>query len=116
MTTSTKTRSTRQDDKPFDFNLDGVEPEGDLEPFVVHWQNTRWTFTNVQALDCWELIEKATGGEVEVILGTFQLALGDQYKDFRKHPLPQYKLMPLFRAWLTHSGADPDTGGPLTAS
>lgn len=111
-----KNASRRPDDKPFDFNLDDVAPDSDLDPFVIHWQGKRWTFAHVQSLDCWELIDKAVGGEMQMVLATFQLALGDQYDDFRKHPLPQYKLMPLFRTWLKHCGTDPETGGPLTAS
>lgn len=111
-----KATPRRPDDQPFDFNLDTVEPEQELTPFVFQWDGRRWEFANINDLDCWELIEMAAGGDKEVMLGSFKLALGDQYEDFRKVRLPAYKVDALFRAWLKHSGVDPDKGTPLAAS
>lgn len=102
----TATKPARPDDKPFDFNLDAIEYDGDLSPFRVHYAGRRWTLTNMQQLDTWEVIEAARGGDITVVAGSLKLALGDQWEDFHKIGLPQWKLMPLFRAWKKHSGGD----------
>lgn len=106
MTTRTATKKTK-DDAPFDFNLDAVEAESELLPFRVHFGGTRWEFAHMQALNAWDVIAAAEGGDVRAIVGSMELALGDQWKDFRKVPLPQYKLMPLFHAWREHCGLQP---------
>ena len=104
------TAATRKpaDDQPFDFNLDTVEAEVDLTPFRVHWQGRRWTFRHMQELDCWELVAAAGEGELSSIVDVFRAALGDeQYAEFRRFPLPQYKADQLFRAYARHCGIDP---------
>ena len=92
------------DDQPFDFNLDAVEAEVELRPFRVNFGGRRWTFLHMQELDAWEAIEAAASGDVGVVVESMKLALGDQWDDFRKQRMPQYKLMPLFKAWQKHSG------------
>ncbi|MEU0808800.1 hypothetical protein [Streptomyces sp. NPDC005970] len=105
--TATKRDPARPDDQPFDFNLDAVQAESELTPFVVHWNGQRWTFEHMQALDAWELLAAAEGGDVRAVTGALELALGDQWPEFRKIKLPQYKLMPLFQAWQKHCGLEP---------
>ena len=95
------------DHQPFDFNLDAVRAEVDLAPFRVHFDNRRWEFAHLQDLDIWDLVEAAEGGDMGAITGAFKLALGNQYEDFRKVRLPQYKMMPLFKAWQKHCGMEP---------
>lgn len=106
MTARTAT-SKPADDQPFDFNLDAVRAEVDLAPFRVHFDNRRWEFAHLQDLDIWDLVEAADGGDMSAVTGAFRLALGDQYEDFRKVRLPQYKMMPLFKAWQRHCGMEP---------
>lgn len=108
MTTRTATKKTpaRPDDQPFDFNLDAVKAEVESTPFVVHWNSRPFSFAHMQDLDCWELLAAADGGEAAAVTGSLRLALGDQWDDFRSKPLPQYKLMPLFRAWQKHCGME----------
>ena len=101
---TTKKTASAPDDEPFDFNLDAVEAEVELTPFRVHFGGRRWEFAHLQALDSWDLIEAAEGGDIAAVIGSMRLALGDQYDDFRKVRLPQYKLMPLFEAWRKHCG------------
>lgn len=102
MSTSTKTKAP--DDQPFDFNLDTVEAEVELTPFRVHFGGRRWEFAHMQDLDAWDLIEAAEGGELAAVKGSMELALGDQWPEFRKIRMPQYKVMPLFNAWRDHCG------------
>ncbi|KND30081.1 hypothetical protein [Streptomyces stelliscabiei] len=113
MTTRTATKSTqgkaptRPDDQPFDFNLDAVKAEVESTPFIVHWNGRRFEFAHMQDLDSWELLAAADGGEANAVMGSLRLALGgEQWKAFREKPLPQYKLMPLFKAWQKHCGME----------
>lgn len=107
-TTRTATKAGKAaDDKPFDFNLDAVEAEVDLTPFRVHYAGKRWEFAHFEALDTWDSVEAAEGGDIQAIVGLMRVGLGDQWQDFRALPLPQYKLMPLFRAWEKHCGVEP---------
>lgn len=105
MTTRTAT-SKPADDQPFDFNLDAVKAEVDLTPFRVHFGGKRFEFTHMQALNSWDALAAAEGGELSVVTESMKLALGDQWEDFQRVPLPQYKLMPLFNAWRKHSGVE----------
>ncbi|MFF8879600.1 hypothetical protein [Streptomyces flaveolus] len=112
MTTRTATKSTAKttpaDNAPFDFNLDAVKAETESTPFRVHWNGQRFTFAHMQDLDCWEMLAAADGGEANAVMGSLRLALGDeQWAEFRKKPMPQYKLMPLFNAWSEHCGMKP---------
>jgi hypothetical protein len=109
MTTRTATTKSAKpaDDKPFDFNLDAVEAEVDLTPFRVHAGGRRFEFAHMQSLDAWHLIESAEKGDLHAMLTAMEMALGDQWADFRALPLPQYKLMPLFEAWQKHCGVEP---------
>ncbi|MFE3485084.1 hypothetical protein [Streptomyces griseus] len=110
MTTRTAT-STRADDEVFDFNLNAVEAESGLKPFVFLWAskengNRRFTMQHMQSLDVWPLMAAADGGDAAAMAGIFRQALGkEQWAEFRETPLPQYKLTALFAAYRKHSGA-----------
>lgn len=96
------------DDQPFDFNLDTVKAEIELVPFRVHFDGRRWEFAHMQALDVWELVGSVEGGDAGAIAQMFQAALGDQQlAEFRKVPLPQFKVQSLFKAWQKHCGLAP---------
>lgn len=98
--------ATTPDNQPFDFNLDAVEAEVELRPFRVHFGGRRFEFTHMQELDAWDTIEAAESGDVGVVVNSMKLALGDQWEAFRKIPMPQHKLMRLFKAWQKHSGVE----------
>src|SRR5687768_4518345 len=107
--TATRRPAGKADDKPFDFNLNAVRSEVDLTPWRVVWgpEDRRWTFTHMQELDAWELISAAGQGDLAATVAVFKAALGEeQYKEFRKIPLPQYKANKLFDAYAEHSGVD----------
>lgn len=106
MTTRTAT-SKSADDQPFDFNLDAVKSEVNLTPFRVHFDGRRWEFAHLNGLDIWDVIEAADGGDIKAVTGAIRLALGDQYDDFRKVRLPQYKMQALFNAYQEHCGVKP---------
>ncbi|MFJ5089966.1 hypothetical protein [Streptomyces sp. NPDC088674] len=108
-TAQSKTRAAKQpaDDEPFDFNLDAVKAESDLTPFRVHFNGRRWEFAHLEGLDIWDVVEVADGGDLQAVLGALRLGLGDQYAEFRKIRLPQYKVMTLFRAYQKHCGMEP---------
>lgn len=103
--TATKRTST-PDDQPFDFNLDTVKAETELRPFRVHFGGRRYEMAHLEALDVWTLMDVAERGEIGAMLGAFKAALGDDYEDFRKQGLPQYKLKALFEAYRKHCGVD----------
>ncbi|MFJ3812289.1 hypothetical protein ACIPWE_38740 [Streptomyces sp. NPDC090073] len=104
MTTRTAT-SKSADDQPFDFNLDGVQAEVDLTPWRVHWNGRRWEFQHAEALNVWGLMEGAESGDVGATAAIFRLALGqEQWADFRKIDMPQYKMKALFNAYKKHCG------------
>jgi hypothetical protein len=111
---NTRTAS-RPDSKPFDFNLDAVQSEVDLTPFVVQWSGRRWTLAHLQGLSVWDLLEAAEGGDIEAMIGVFRTALGNDWGTFRALPLPQYQLKALFDAYQEHCGMPPGES-PASAS
>ncbi|GAA3384505.1 hypothetical protein [Streptomyces racemochromogenes] len=100
-------RTATSDSQPFDFNLDTVQAEADLTPFRVHAGGRRFSFAHLQSLDVWDLVEIAEGGDTGATLGVLRAALGDDFAEFRKNPLPQYKLKQLFEAYQKHCGLLP---------
>ncbi|WP_432147960.1 hypothetical protein [Streptomyces sp. bgisy029] len=119
--TSTRT-ATRADDEVFDFNLNAVEAESGLTPFVFLWAskdnpNRRLTMQHMEGLNVWPLMAAADSGDAAAMAGIFRVALGDeQWEEFRKTPLPQYKLKALFAAYRKHSGADSGESGASSDS
>lgn len=110
MTTRT---ATKPDDQPFDFNLDGIQAEVDLTPWRVHWNSRRWEFRHAEELDVWGLAEGAESGDVGATMAIFKLALGDeQWADFRKVKMPQYKMKALFQAYKQHCGLGESEASP----
>ncbi|MGW1134427.1 hypothetical protein [Streptomyces griseoluteus] len=110
MTTRT---ATKPDDQPFDFNLDTVKAEADLTPWRVHWDGRRWEFQHAEALDVWGLVEGAENGDVGATIAIFKLALGDeQWADFRKVRMPQYKMKALFNAYKKYCGLGESEASP----
>jgi hypothetical protein len=113
---TTRTANKPADNEPFDFNLDAVKAEVASTPFRVHWDGRRFSFQHMQDLDCWELLAAADSGEANAVMGSLRLALGDEWADFRKVPMPQYKLMPLFKAWQKHCGMEPGESSASSGS
>ncbi|GAA4688135.1 hypothetical protein [Streptomyces youssoufiensis] len=104
MTTRTATKRTA-DDQPFDFNLDAVQAEADLTPFRVHWGGRRWEMRHAEELDVWKLAEDADAGDAGTVLTVLRIALGpEQWPDFKKVGMPQYKMKALFDAYKAHCG------------
>lgn len=107
--TTTRT-ATKPDDQVFDFNLNAVEAESTLAPFRFMWAskddpNRRLAMQHMEGLDVWPLMAAAEGGDASAMAGIFKTALGDDWEEFRKTPLPQYKMKALFDAYRKHSGA-----------
>lgn len=94
---------TNLDNQPFEFNLDTVKAETELLPFRVHWGGRRWEFKHIQALDVWDLLDESES-DTKAVLSIFEAALGDQFPDFRKLPLPQFKVQALFDAYQEFCG------------
>jgi hypothetical protein len=105
--TTTKKPARRPDDAPFDFNLDAVEAEVDLTPFVFQYSGRRWTMRHLQELNIMPLMTAAELGDAAAMLGAFREALGEDWAEFQKAGLPQYKLQPLFDAYSRHCGMQP---------
>lgn len=109
MTTRTATNN-RADDEVFDFNLNAVQAESDLRPFVFLWAskedpNRRLTMQHMESLNVWPLMVAADNGDAAAMAGIFRAALGDnQWDEFRETPLPQYKMKALFAAYQKHCG------------
>ena|ERR1700732_277885 len=108
---TTRTATTRADDEVFDFNLNAVKAESELTPFVFLWAskangNRRLTMQHMEGLDVWPLMVAADQGDASAMAGIFRVALGDDWEEFRKTPLPQYKMKALFAAYQKHCGQD----------
>lgn len=111
-TATTKKSPATADGAVFDFNLNAVQAEVELTPFRFMWAtkdnpNRRFTMEHMQGLDIWALMDDAGNGEVGAMLAAFEAAMGkDEFAEFRKTPLPQFKLKALFDAYREHCGAD----------
>ncbi|THA56099.1 hypothetical protein [Streptomyces sp. A1136] len=106
--TTQKKAARRPDDKPFDFNLDAVQSEVELTPFVFQYSGRRWEFAHLQALDIMPLMTAAQLGDAAAMVGAFRQALGeDEWAEFQKVGLPQYKVEKLFEAYHAHCGMKP---------
>ncbi|MFI5808974.1 hypothetical protein [Streptomyces sp. NPDC051561] len=117
MTTQKKaTAARRPDDKPYDFNLDAVEAEVDLTPFVFQYQGRRWSMAHLMDLDIMPLITAAQNGDAAAMLGAFREALGKDWPAFEKVGLKQFRLQPLFEAYQGHCGMAPGESGASTDS
>jgi hypothetical protein len=119
--TSTRTATAKTaDDKVFEFNLNAVQAEVELTPFRFMWAtpddpNKRFSMVHMQALDIWPLMSDASNGELGAMLAAFEAAMGDDFAEFKKVPLPQYKLKALFDEYRKHCGAD-DAGESAASS
>jgi hypothetical protein len=108
-----RTATTSSDGEVFDFNLNAVEAETELRPFRFMWAtkqnpNRRFVMQHLEALNVWPLLVAAEGGDASAMVGVFQTALGDdEWEDFQKTPLPQYKMNALFKAYRKHCGTEP---------
>ncbi|MGC9544030.1 hypothetical protein [Streptomyces sp. UG1] len=107
-----RTAAKPADREPFDFNLDAVEPEQELTPFRFHWGGRRFVMRHLDDLDVWAVLHLADAGDIAAMVGAFEAALGDQWDDFRKIRMPQYKLRALFKAYREHCRIDED-GNPI---
>lgn len=121
MTARTATAAKLADDEVFDFNLNAVEAETELKPFRFLWAskqdpNRRLTMQHMESLNVWPLMEAAEGGDAGAMAGIFRTALGEDWEEFRKTPLPQYKMRALFNAYKKHSGADSGESGASSDS
>lgn len=121
MAASNTARSTARktlrpaDDQPFDFNLDTVEAESDLRPFRVHHGGRRWQLAHMQAINIWDLLFEEDTQE-QAALRIFEAALGDQWAEFRKVPLPMHKVRNLFAEYQKHCGVELGESSASTAS
>lgn len=109
------------DSTPFDFNLDAVEAEVDLTPWRVHYAGKRWVFKHPQEIDVWDVVaaDENNDGSSEMggMLAVFKVALGEaSFKEFRKVPLPNFKLKALFEAYQKFGGVEPGESEGSTAS
>ena len=104
------------DDQPYDFDLDAVKSEIDLTPWRVKFGGRRWSFEHLQGLDVWDLIEGADQGDLQQGIQVFKIALGDQFEEFRKIRLPQFKLEALFKQYEAHCGVKPGESEGSTSS
>lgn len=111
--------STRKrDDEPYDFNLDAVRAEVDLTPWRVHFGGRRWEFAHPQSIDVWSILamDNETTSEIAAMTAVFKVALGEQYEEFRKIPLPTYKLKALFEAYQRYGGVEPGESSASSGS
>lgn len=123
MTAPTRARKAplkAADDSPFDFNLDAVEAEVDLTPWRVNFGGKRWVFKHPQEIDVWDVVaedEKGSSSEMGGMLAVFHVALGEKaFGEFRKVPLPNFKLKALFEAYQAYGGIEPGESQGSTAS
>jgi hypothetical protein len=107
-----ETRTAKNaDDEVFDFNLNTVQAETELRPFRFAWAskdnpNRRLSMQHMESLNVWPLMAAAEGGDAGAMAGMFRVALGEDWEEFRKTPLPQYKMKALFNAYRKHCGVN----------
>lgn len=111
MTTTRTATAKPADGEVFEFNLNAVEAESTLAPFRFMWAskddpNRRLTMQHMEGLDVWPLMAAAEGGDAGAMAGIFKTALGGDWEEFRKTPLPQFKMKALFDAYRKHSGVE----------
>ncbi len=75
------------DKKAVDLNLDAYKASADLEPFTVVLGGKPYQFTHIDELPAWDVMDGFVAGEAAATTKILQLALGDKYTEFRKHPL-----------------------------
>lgn len=93
---------------PQSTHLDAIAAELDLKPYMVTWQGREWEFVHLQLLDTWDLTRDTEGvTSNEQILVLFELALGEQWEEFRQHPLPLALLQRLFADYTAYCGITP---------
>ncbi|MGI5493818.1 hypothetical protein [Microtetraspora malaysiensis] len=95
-------------DKPadIDFNLDAAIAEAKGKPFTFAYRGRRWTLPAMRELDMWPLLDQLENGDLAVMRATLTAAFGDQWEEFRSHPMPTAGLNALFKAYREHSDAD----------
>ncbi|MFJ9443250.1 hypothetical protein ACIRRH_15470 [Kitasatospora sp. NPDC101235] len=100
-------RPRRHDDgRPYDFDLGAVKAGAELRPFVVRdADGTRWTFAHMDSLNIWPLLAAAEQGDNMAMRAVFREALGQQWEEFQKRPMPGYRMLSLFKAYQKHCGA-----------
>lgn len=119
-TSRTATDTASSDSEVFEFNLNTVQAESELSPFRFLWAskqnpNRRFTMKHLEALNVWPLMVAADGGDASAMVGVFRTALGaDEWDEFRKTELPQYKMKALFTAYRKHCGVE--SGESLASS
>jgi hypothetical protein len=107
--------------RPAYTNLDAVaaeaKAEGKYEPFPFTWQGREWTMLHQEQIDTWDVVtEDEDLTENERILMTFEIALGDQWEDFKATPLPLHLLQSLFEDYNAYCGSSPGEDGRSSGS
>lgn len=103
--------------RPTHTNLDALAAESTLEPFPFTWQERNWTLQHQQLIDTWDVIrEDEDLTQNQQILELFQIALGDQWEDFKAIPLPLHLLQSLFEDYNAYCGTDPGEDGRSAGS
>ncbi len=96
-----KPRPTRSD-------LDALAAEATFEPFPFKWQGREWTLQHQQLIDTWDVIREGEDlTQNQQILELFQIALGDQWEEFKAIPLPLHLLESLFEDYNAYCGTEP---------
>ncbi|MFF4779408.1 hypothetical protein ACFY05_41995 [Microtetraspora fusca] len=95
-------------DKPagIDFNLDAAIAEAASKPFTFAYKGKSWTLRPMGELDIWPLIDQIENGDLALMRATLTEAFGDQWEEFREHPMPGAGLNALFKAYQEHSDAN----------
>lgn len=114
----TKTTRARGSSRPArtantDFDLDALENEAEVRPFLFRLKGEQFTFPPATDVD-WKTAAKLETGDFD---GALRELLGEkQYTRFARHPLSAYKLGQLFRQYQDHQGISPGESQPSTAS
>lgn len=98
---------------PDAFDLDALQNEAEVRPFLFRLGGEQFTFPPATDVD-WKTAAKLESGDFD---GALRELLGDkQYGRFNKHPVSVFKLGQLFRSYQEHQGISPGESQPSTVS
>lgn len=96
--------STKTDTPAVDLNLDAYKASADLAPFAVVLGGKRFVFKHIDDLDAWDVVNGFLTGEVAATVRIIEMALGDEYEEFRKQPLSKGAFDHLIKSYMVHCG------------
>lgn len=89
-------------------DLDALEAESTYDPYPFRWKGRDWSLLHMQKIDTWDVIrEDEDLTQNQQILELLEIALGDQWQEFKDIPLPLHLMQDLFEDYNAYCGTSP---------